>query len=97
MPDAVEDHEPGCILDPVHWLRHALGAAQRLLAEDPEPATPYLDRRAAVALLDELERHAEFDGGWRTVTLYEVTKRASLMGDLFADHCKCKPKGGPTT
>lgn len=89
-----EEHEPGCALDPVHWLRHAVGAAQRLVSEDRDLDAPNLDRTSAVALLNEMERHAEFDGGWREVTLYEVARNATLLGDTFAGHCSCKPTGG---
>jgi hypothetical protein len=92
-------HEAGCILDPVHWLRHAVGAANRLLSEEPDDDRDSLDRISAQALLGVVERHAEFSDGWATMTLREVTEQAldTLGPDKFESLCTCKPNPGPVT
>ena len=81
------EHRPGCILDPVHWLRHAIGAANHLLSDDPDPRA---DRVSARSLLETMERHAELDNGWASVTMLELAQEATLMDDeRFAAMCTC--------
>ena len=78
------DIEPGCILDPVHWLRHAIAPTNvRIAGIDDSP-----DRLSSESLLNALEHFAEQDD-WRTVTLLEVTQYASLMGRQFERSCTC--------
>lgn len=91
------EHEPGCALDPVHWLRHALGAAQRLVSAEPDVEVASIDKTSAAELLNVLERYAEFDDSWRNVTLYEVARGATLMGGTFAALCTCRRRGGSAT
>jgi len=84
-------HEPGCTLDPQHWLRHALAATLRLL--DPTQAgNPAIDRLSSGAM-NGLEHFAE-QSDWRTVTLLDVTQYASLLGEKFAEDCTCR-RGQP--
>lgn len=82
---STSEHEPGCVLDPVHWLRHAV-AAINLQLNDPTRPNP--DRLAAASLLNALEHFAEQEN-WRTTNLLEVAQYASLMGETFASSCTC--------
>lgn len=82
--EAPTEHAPGCVLDPVHWLRHAIAATNLRIGGVEEAA----DRLSSESLLNSLEHHAEQDG-WRTVTLLEITQYASLMGEKFAHMCTC--------
>ncbi len=86
------EHEPGCALDPVHWLRHAVAATDHLLGTDESNAAA-ADRLSSAALQNALE-HFAAQPEWRTVTLLEVTQYASLMGEKFADQCTCR-RGEP--
>ncbi len=83
------EHEPGCLLDPVHWLRHAIAATNRRISG--EAISP--DRLASESLLNALEHFAERPD-WRTVTLLEVAQYASLMGEKFSQSCTCGRGGG---
>ena len=83
-------HQPGCVLDPVHWLRHAVAAAGHLTQEDP-PA--HADRVSAVSLTDTLAHFAELDN-WAEVTLRDVADHATLMNqDRFKHLCTCGAYG----
>lgn len=44
-------HGPGCGLDSVHWLRHAVAAAGHLGQEEPDD---HADRVSAMSLTDTL-------------------------------------------
>ncbi len=90
MTTTPAEHQPGCTLDPVHWLRHALAATLRLL--DPTQAgNPAIDRLSSAALMNGLEHFAE-QSDWRLVTMLDVTRFASLMDDSFEEHCTCVPR-----
>lgn len=80
------DHAPGCVLYPVHWLRHSVAAVNLLLTEADEGPP---DRLSAAALLNSLEYHAELEA-WATVTLLDVARYASLLGNgRFDEMCSC--------
>ena len=82
------EHVPGCILDPVNWLRHAIAATNlRIKGEHEHP-----DHLSSEALQNALEHFAE-QSDWRTVTLLDVAKYASLMGDKFSSDCTCGQQG----
>ena len=81
------EHDPGCVLDPANWLRHAVAAAAHLMASDTEVAS-WADRQSAAALLNALELLSQ-QTRWRSVTLLEVTQFAPLMGATFAGLCTC--------
>ena len=86
------DHAAGCVLDPVNWLRHAVGAAIRLVRTDVPDADedrPDVDDISALALLTELERLAEFDDHWGRVTLREIVVNASPIGERDQGNCTC--------
>lgn len=90
MTTTPAEHLPGCALDPVHWLRHALAATLRLL--DPTQAdNPAIDRLSSAALMNGLE-HFAGQSDWRLVTMLDVTRFASLMDDSFEEHCTCVPR-----
>ena len=95
------DHAAGCALDPVNWLRHAVGAAIRLVRTDLPDADedrPDVDDISALALLTELERLAEFDLDWCSVTLRDLVVCASLLGERDQDSCTCgKWKGSASS
>ncbi len=92
------DHAAGCVLDPVNWLRHAVGAAIRLVRTDIPDADEDradVDDISALALLTELERLAEFDLDWGSVTLRDLVVCASLTGERDQGLCTCgRWKGG---
>ncbi len=44
-------HEPGCTIEPVHWMRHAIAATNKRIAGDE----PNADRLASESLLNALE------------------------------------------
>jgi hypothetical protein len=78
--------KPGCVLDPVHWLRHAVTAAGQLTQDDPDA---HVDRASAMSLTDTLAHFAELDD-WATVTLRDVANHATLMNrDVFKHMCTC--------
>jgi hypothetical protein len=83
-------HEPGCVLDPVHWFRHAIAAAGRLVHPLPaDPDLPYDDQISAEALTDALAHFSELPD-WTTVTLHDVAQHATLMNDgRFHSMCTC--------
>ena len=80
------EHSPGCVLDPVHWLRHAVAAAGRLTNPSPDE-TDLVDMKSAEALCDALAYFAELDT-WGSVTLLDVARRSTLM-DHFGHLCTC--------
>ena len=85
-----DGHEPGCILDPVHWLRHALAATELLLGNGDEHDIPHADRLSSAALRNALATFSERED-WRTITLLEITEFASLMdGEKFSLWCTCR-------
>ena len=84
------DHDSGCTLDPVHWLRHATGAAIRLVTDyDDEDDKAELDRVSALILLSNLEQVAEFSESWGAMTLREFVVTASPANDQFPGMCTC--------
>jgi hypothetical protein len=88
------EHRPGCVLDPVHWLRHAVAAAG-LLAQPAGQQDPDADRRSAEALTDALAHFAELDD-WASVTLLDVTRHANLMASgRFDQMCTCGATSKP--
>ena len=81
-------HAPGCTLDAVHWLRHAIDAAGRLASPQADELRS-VDRKAAESLADTLAHFAELDD-WGTITLREVAQHANLMDDeSFGSRCTC--------
>lgn len=81
------EHDPGCVLDPVHWLRHAIEATNmRISGDEEEQATA--DKLSSASLLNALEHLAEQED-WRTVTLLGLTQFVSLMGEKFPGMCTC--------
>ncbi len=88
-------HEPGCTLYSVHWLRHAVAAAGRLVHAAADPEGPdelaFVDRTAAGLLTDALAHFAELSD-WETVTLLDIAEHASPMDDddRFAANCTCR-------
>ncbi|MFE3429780.1 hypothetical protein [Streptomyces sp. NPDC059171] len=92
------EHQPGCPLDPVHWLRHAVAAAGNLAQEEPEGG---LDRVSAMSLTDALAYFAELDD-WATVTLKDVARHANLMDselnqERFKSACNCGAYDQPSS
>ena len=82
------EHAPGCTLDAVHWLRHAIAAVGRLASPQADEFRS-VDRKSAESLADTLAHFAELDE-WGTVTLREVARHANLMDDeLFGSRCTC--------
>jgi len=80
-------HRPGCVLDPVHWLRHAIAAAGMLV--NPRPDDHSVDRISAGALTDALAHFAELDD-WASITLHGVAQHATLMNNgRFDATCTC--------
>jgi len=85
------EHSPECVLYPVHWLRHAIAAAGRLVARDPDTA---VDQVSAEALIDGLAHLAELED-WATVTLLDLAKHATLMDtEHFKQMCTCGATAG---
>jgi hypothetical protein len=83
------EHAPGCVLDPVHWLRHAIAAAGRLIKPEGDPEIDHVDRMAAESLADTLAVFAE-TADWATTTLRDVAQHATLMdNDFFHGMCTC--------
>jgi hypothetical protein len=83
------EHAPGCVLDPVHWLRHAVAASGRLISPENDAEHRHVDRVSAESLTDTLAHFAELDD-WATVTLREVAQHATLMDDKrFGPMCTC--------
>lgn len=82
------EHAPGCVLDPAHWLRHAIAASGRLaLPQNDELGT--VDMKSAEALADTLAHFAELDD-WATVTLRDIARHATLMDEeRFGSQCTC--------
>ena len=81
------EHLPGCALDAVHWLRHAVAAAGRLA--QPHPDDYNVDRKSAEALTDALAHFSELDN-WATVTLRDVAMHSTLMDEgRFGYLCTC--------
>jgi hypothetical protein len=83
-------HQPGCMLDSVHWFRHAVAAAGHLAQEEPDS---HADRVSAMSLADSLAHFAELDD-WATVTLRDVADHATLMTqevnkERFNHMCTC--------
>lgn len=86
-------HEPGCGLDPVHFLDHAVGALERLASGSKEEAEN-ADRLSAASLLNGLN-HFIGQPGWRTVTLLDLALFATLMDEeKFPFLCRCR-RGEP--
>ena len=86
-------HQPGCVLDPVYWLRHAIAAVGRLVPLNDDPDLDVVDRIAAGALTDTLAHFAELPD-WATVTLHDVAQQATLMNqDRFDEFCTCGATG----
>ncbi len=73
------EHAPGCVLDPVHWLRHAIAAAGRLVSPQEDDDVRHVDRWAAGLLLDTLAHFAELPD-WATVTLEDVCAAGRRAG-----------------
>ena len=88
--DLEKMHQPGCVLHPVNWLRHAVAAAGHMAAEDLTGA----DRVAAAALTDALAHFAEMDS-WASVTLADIAEHATLVvGPRYAAFCGCPARPG---
>ena len=91
------EHAPGCMLDAVHWLRHAIDAASRLASPQADELRS-VDRKSAESLADTLAHFAERDE-WGSVTLREVAQHANLMDDeLYGSRCTCgatRPRSQP--
>jgi len=87
-------HQPGCVLDPVYWLRHAVLAAGRLThSPETDPDWDYLDRGSAESMIDALAHFAELPD-WATLTLHDVAQQATLMNqDRFDEFCTCGATG----
>lgn len=85
------DHAAGCPLDPKHWLRHAVVAAIHLIRTDvaDDDDRPFLDEISALALLTEIEQHAELDDAWATVTLRDLAVSASPIDENMQGDCTC--------
>lgn len=82
------EHAPGCVLDPVHWLRHAIAASGRLAAP-PGSELETVDKKSAGALADTLAHFAELDD-WATVTLLDIARHETLMDEeRFGAQCTC--------
>jgi hypothetical protein len=80
-------HKSGCLLDPVHWLKHAITAAGYLAADSDQPISA--DRVAAEQLTDALAYLAEMPG-WATVTLLDVVRLAAPTAEEYgAWMCTC--------
>jgi hypothetical protein len=83
-------HKPGCVLDPVYWLRHAIAAAGMLvhpLEGDPERGDE--DRVSAEMLTDALAHFAELPD-WASVTLQDIALYATPMNrEPFNQTCTC--------
>ena len=77
----------------------AVGAAIRLVRTDVPDADEDrtdVDDISALALLTELERLAEFDDRWGSVTLREIVVNASPIGERDQGNCTCgRWKEGP--
>lgn len=83
------EHAPGCVLDPVHWFRHAIAAAGRLIAPENDAEISHVDRTSAESLMDTLAQFAELDD-YASIALREVALHASIMGDeFFGGMCTC--------
>jgi hypothetical protein len=80
------EHRPGCALDPVHWLRHAITSAGMTVTN--QKVDPHVDRLSAESLMDTLAHFAELPD-WATVTLLDVARHATLMGKRFDAMCTC--------
>lgn len=79
-------HQPGCPLESVYWLRHAVAAAGVLTHDQPDPLA---DRKSAEALTDALAHFTELSD-WSTVTLKDVADQATFMNqERFAAMCEC--------
>jgi len=86
-------HKPGCVLDPVHWLRHAVAAAGWLVGT--EPAEDGVDQISAQLLTDSLAHFGELDD-WATVTLHDLALHATAglpEPDRFGGWCSCGATG----
>jgi hypothetical protein len=82
------EHAPGCVLDPVHWLRHAIAASGRLAAPQGSELDT-VDKKSAEALADTLAHFAELDD-WATVTLRDIARHATLVDEeRFGAQCTC--------
>lgn len=92
------EHAPGCVLDPVHWLRHAIAASGRLVFPQ-EDEVCHVDRLAAEQLLDTLAHLAELPD-WAPVTLEgsgsedpsgsDVVRNADVPDTRFPSLCTCR-------
>ena len=86
------EHAPGCVLDPVHWLRHAVAATGRLISLQADEYRA-VDQKSAESLADALAHFAELDD-WATVTLQNIAQHATLMdGERFGSMCTCGAGG----
>lgn len=79
------------MLDPRYWLQHAVAALEMLTTSAESLPNP--DRLAAASLLNGLEHFAGRDD-WRSVTLADLTRYSSLMGEKFTQCCTCGRSGG---
>jgi hypothetical protein len=87
----MKKHAPDCVLDPVHWFRHAVTAAGHLISEETsDDDKRYYDRVSAMALIGTLADIGEMSA-WRAITLLEVAEHATLVHDdsRFPHHCTC--------
>lgn len=92
------EHQPGCALDPVHWLRHAAAAAGMLAQDKPVGGA---DKTSAMALADGLAHFAELDS-WATVTLKDLARHTNLMDselnqERFKSACTCGAYDRPSS
>jgi hypothetical protein len=83
-------HQPGCVLDPVHWLRHAITAAGRLThSPETDRDWDFIDRVSVEFLTDPLAHFAELPD-WASVTLHDVAQHATPINDgRFDEFCNC--------
>lgn len=83
-------HAPGCRLDSIHWLRHAIAAAGRLVNKANGEDDPFVDAISAGALTDTLGYFAELPG-WESITLREIADSATIMPEHepFKHWCTC--------
>lgn len=79
----------------MYWLRHAIAAATKLTAGG-QPEADIADRLSTAALLNGLEYFADKEE-WAAVTLQDIVRYASLMGEKFSQMCTCGQNGPSST
>jgi hypothetical protein len=74
----------------VHWLRHAITAAGKLVHPlEADPDRNFVDQVSAEILTDTLAHFAELPD-WSTVTLHDIAQYATPVNDgRFDAMCTC--------